>query len=64
MRLVENLTGNMVMIGTVLAPRPIYHRNALMNFADFKTHSYEFYRAIRTGRTSGSWTTRAEPRYR
>ena len=43
-RLVENLTGNMVMIGTVLAPRPIYHRNALMNFADFKTHSYEFYR--------------------
>ena len=43
-RLVENLTGNMVMIGTVLAPRPIYHRNSLKNFADFKTHSYEFYR--------------------
>ena len=44
LRLVENLTGNLVMIGTVHAPRPIYHRNALMNFADFKTHSYEFYR--------------------
>ena len=44
LRLVENLTGNLVMIGTVHAPNPIYHRNALMNFADFKTHSYEFYR--------------------
>ena len=44
LRLVENLTGNLVMIGTVLAPNPIYHRNALKNFADFKTWSYEFYR--------------------
>ena len=44
LRLVENLTGNLVLIGTVHAPNPIYHRNALKNFADFKTHSYEFYR--------------------
>ena len=44
LRLVENLTGNLLMIGVVHAPNPIYHRNALRNFADFKTHSYEFYR--------------------
>ncbi len=44
LRLVENLTGNMLMIGTVLAPNPIYRRNALKNFTDFKTWSYEFYR--------------------
>ena len=42
-RLVENLTGNLLMIGTVHAPNPIYHRNALKNFADFKTHSYGFW---------------------
>ena len=44
LRLVENLTGHLVMIGTVHAPNPIYRRNALKNFADFKTQSYEFYR--------------------
>ena len=43
-RLVENLTGQMLIIGTVQAPNPIYHRNALENFADFKTQSYEYYR--------------------
>lgn len=43
-RLVENLTGNMVMIGTVQSPRPIYHRNELKNFVEFKTASYEYYR--------------------
>ena len=42
-RLVENLTGNLLLIGTVQAPTPIYHRNALKNFADFKTHSYGFW---------------------
>jgi peptide/nickel transport system substrate-binding protein len=42
--LVENLTGHLVMIGTVQAPNPIYHRNALKNFPNFKTWSYEFYR--------------------
>ena len=43
-RLVENLTGNLVMIGTVHAPNPIYHRNGLKNFVPFKTASYEYYR--------------------
>jgi len=43
-RLVENLTGNLVMIGTVQAPNPIYHRNSLKNFPIFKTWSYEYYR--------------------
>ena len=42
--LVEGLTGNLVMIGTVQAPNPIYHRNALKNFPTFKTWSYEYYR--------------------
>jgi peptide/nickel transport system substrate-binding protein len=43
-RLVENMTGNLLFIGTVLAPAPIYHRNALRNFTDFQTASYEYYR--------------------
>ena len=43
-RLVANLTGNLVMIGTVQAPNPIYHRNSLKNFPIFKTWSYEYYR--------------------
>ncbi len=42
--LVEGLTGNLVMIGTVQAPNPIYHRTALKNFPVFKTWSYEYYR--------------------
>lgn len=43
-RLVKNMTGNLLFIGTVQAPNPIYHRNALKNFPDFKTWSYEYYR--------------------
>ena len=43
LRLVENLTGHLVMIGTVHAANPVYHRNALKNFPDFRTHSFEFY---------------------
>ncbi|MEE8512062.1 MAG: ABC transporter substrate-binding protein [Acidiferrobacterales bacterium] len=43
-RMVANLTGNLLFIGTVKAPAPIYHRNALKNFHSFKTHSYEYYR--------------------
>ena len=43
-RLVENMTGNLLFIGTVQAPNPIYHRNALKNFTEFKTWSYEYYR--------------------
>ena len=34
-RLVENMTSNMLYTGTVLAPSPIYHRNALKNFKAF-----------------------------
>ena len=43
-RMVENMVGNLLFIGTVQAPAPIYHRNALKNFPLFKTHSYEYYR--------------------
>ena len=43
-RMVENMVGNLLFIGTVQAPAPIYHRNALKNFTSFKTHSYEYYR--------------------
>ena len=43
-RLVQNMTENLLFIGTVLAPSPIYHRNALKNFVEFKTASYEYYR--------------------
>ncbi len=43
-RLVRNMTENLLFIGTVNAPAPIYHRNALKNFTDFITHSYEYYR--------------------
>lgn len=43
-RLVQNMTENLIFIGTVLAPAPIYHRNALKNFPKLKTASYEYYR--------------------
>jgi peptide/nickel transport system substrate-binding protein len=43
-RMVENMAKNLLFIGTVHAPAPIYHRNALKNFTEFKTHSYEYYR--------------------
>lgn len=43
-RLVENMVTNLLFIGTVQSPAPLYHRNALKNFTDFKTHSYEYYR--------------------
>ncbi|MCH7882061.1 MAG: ABC transporter substrate-binding protein [Proteobacteria bacterium] len=43
-RMVENMVGNLLFIGVVQAPAPIYHRNALKNFQTFKTHSYEYYR--------------------
>lgn len=43
-RLVKNMTENLLFIGTVQAPNPIYHRNALKNFPEFKTWSYEYYR--------------------
>jgi peptide/nickel transport system substrate-binding protein len=43
-RMVENMVGNLLFIGVVQAPAPIYHRNALKNFRSFTTHSYEYYR--------------------
>ncbi len=43
-RLVENMVGNLLFIGTVQVPAPIYHRNELKNFTEFKTHSFEYYR--------------------
>ncbi len=43
-RLVENMTSNLLFIGTALTPDPIYHRNALKNVPEFKTASYEYYR--------------------
>jgi peptide/nickel transport system substrate-binding protein len=38
------MTGNLLFIGIVQAPAPIYHRNALKNFKEFVFHAYEFYR--------------------
>ncbi len=43
-KLVENMTSHLLFLGTVQAPNPIYHRNALKNFTTFKTWSYEYYR--------------------
>ncbi len=45
-RMVENMTKNLIFIGTVQAPAPIYHRNAVQNFTTFKTASYEYYRTF------------------
>ena len=42
--MVEIMTGNLLFIGTINAPAPIYRSNKLMNFHEFKTQSYEFYR--------------------
>ncbi len=42
-KLVEEMTGHLLFIGTVQAPAPIFHRNVLKNFHKFKTHSYEYY---------------------
>ncbi len=43
-RMVTAMTENLLFLGTVKAPAPIYRNNDLKNFADFKTHSYEYYR--------------------
>lgn len=42
-KLVETMVSNMLFIGTVVAPGPIYNRNALKNVPEFKTASYEYY---------------------
>ena len=44
-RMVENLVENLLFIGTVQVPAPIYHRNVLKNFTTYKTHSFEYYRS-------------------
>ena len=35
---------NLLFIGTMQAPAPMYHHNSPQSFAYFKTHSYEYYR--------------------
>jgi peptide/nickel transport system substrate-binding protein len=42
--MVKNMVENLLFIGTVNAPAPIYHNNNLKNFTEFKTQSYEYYR--------------------
>ncbi len=43
-RLAATMAEQLLFIGTVSAPNPIYRRNALKNFTEFKTWSYEYYR--------------------
>ena len=38
------MVDELLFIGTVKAPAPIYHRHALKNVPEFKTWSYEYYR--------------------
>ena len=43
-RMATSMTENLLFIGTVNAPAPIYRNNDLKNFTEFQTHSYEYYR--------------------
>lgn len=43
-RMVDVMTKQLMFIGTVNAPAPIYQSNRVQNFVEFKTHSYEYYR--------------------
>ncbi|NQV46058.1 MAG: ABC transporter substrate-binding protein [Rhodospirillales bacterium] len=43
-RLVANMTGNLLFIGTVQSSGVIYHANVVKNFPTFVTASYEYYR--------------------
>ena len=43
-KLTKNMVENLLFIGLVSAPNPIYARKALKNFTEFKTWSYEYYR--------------------
>ena len=45
-KLATKMVDEMLFIGTVLAPAPLYHRNALKNVTQFKTTSYEYYRTF------------------
>lgn len=44
LKLVENMTGNLLFIGTVKEQKPIYRAAALKNVTQFKTASYAYYR--------------------
>jgi len=44
--MVQGLVGNLLFIGTVAQPYPVYHRNALRNFTQFKVASYNYYRTF------------------
>ena len=44
LKLAQKMVDEMLFLGTVIAPAPIYHRNALKNVPEFKTWSYEYYR--------------------
>ncbi|TNJ47804.1 ABC transporter substrate-binding protein [Phaeobacter sp. B1627] len=43
--MVEKMTGNLLLIGTVLAPAPVYVDADLKNVPEFRTSSYEYYRS-------------------
>ena len=43
-RMVKNMVENLLFIGTVNAPAPIFQSQRLQNFTEFQTHSYEYYR--------------------
>ncbi len=43
-KLAQGTADNLMFIGTVLAQNVVYHRNALKNFPEFQTQSYEYYR--------------------
>jgi peptide/nickel transport system substrate-binding protein len=45
-RLVATMTSKLLFIGTVQSSAPIYHRNAVKNFTQFKTASYDYYRTF------------------
>ncbi|MGV6850112.1 MAG: ABC transporter substrate-binding protein [Marinibacterium sp.] len=42
-RMVDRMVKQMLFIGTVKAKSPVFHRNALKNFPQFKTASYDYY---------------------
>ena len=44
LKLVENMTGNLLFIGTVKEQKPIYRNADLKNVPEFKTASYAYYR--------------------
>ncbi|MFK7944078.1 MAG: ABC transporter substrate-binding protein [Paracoccaceae bacterium] len=43
-RMAATMAEQLMFIGTVSAPNPVVHRNALKNVTEFKTWSYEYYR--------------------